>query len=64
MYRGGLGCWGRRKVVGSGTVGDLPINPLDNVATGNVPDEQEQAVRGLIQPAVPEVCRGSGQLGK
>ena len=30
---------GRRKV--AEMVGDLPINPVDDVATGNVPDEQE-----------------------
>ena len=47
---------GRRKV--AGMVGDLPINPVDDVATGNVADEQEQAVRSLIQPAVPEGMPG------
>ena len=36
--QGGPGC---RKVVGSGMVGDLLINPADDVATGNVPNEQE-----------------------
>jgi hypothetical protein len=41
-------------------VGDLPINPVDDVATGKVPDEQEQAVRGLIQPAVSEAMPGQG----
>jgi len=45
-------------------VGDLPINPVDDVATGNVPDEQEQAVRGLIQPAVSEAMPGQGTIGK
>jgi hypothetical protein len=45
-------------------VGDLPINPVDDVATGNVPDEQEQAVRGLIQPAVSEPMPGQGTIGK
>ena len=30
---------GRRKV--AEMVGELPINPVDDVATGNVPDEQE-----------------------
>ena len=54
---------GRRKV--AEMVGELPINPVDDVATGNVPDEQEQAVRGLIQPAVSERDAGAaGQLGK
>jgi hypothetical protein len=33
---GGPGC---RKV--AGMVGELPINPVDDVPTGNVPDEQE-----------------------
>ena len=32
---------GRRKVGGAGIGGELLINPADNVATGNVPDEQE-----------------------
>ena len=30
---------GRRNVVGSGMVGDLVINPADDVATGNVSNE-------------------------
>ena len=53
---------GRRKV--AGMVGDLPINPVDDVATGNVPDEQEQAVRTLIQPAVSEPMPGQRTIGK
>ena len=36
--QGGPGRW---KVGGSGIVGELLINPADDVATGNVPDEQE-----------------------
>ena len=55
---------GRREVSGSGMVGELPINPPDDVATGNVPDEQEQAVRGLVQPAVPERMPGQGAIGE
>ncbi|MFZ2079360.1 MAG: hypothetical protein WAV38_22470 [Xanthobacteraceae bacterium] len=53
---------GRRKV--AQMVGDLPINPVDDVATGNVPDEQEQAVRTLIQPAVSEAMPGQGTIRK
>jgi hypothetical protein len=53
---------GRRKV--AEMVGELPINPVDDVATGNVADEQEQAVRTLIQPAVSEVMPGQGTIGK
>ena len=45
-------------------VGDLPINPVDDVATGNVPDEQEQAVRSLIQPAVSEPMPRHRTIGK
>ena len=45
-------------------VGYLPINPVDDVAAGNVPDEQEQAVRTLIQPAVSEAMPGHGTIGK
>ena len=55
---------GRREVSGCGMVGELPINPRDDVAFGNVPDEQEQAVRGLVQPAVPERMPGQGAIGE
>ena len=55
---------GRRKVGGSGMVGELLINPADDVATGNVPDEQEQAVRSLIQPTIPERMPGQRTTAK
>ena len=32
----------------------LPINPADEVVIGDIPHEQEQAVRHLIQAAVPQ----------
>jgi hypothetical protein len=32
---------GRRQVRGARMVDELPINPVDDVATGNVSDEQE-----------------------
>ncbi len=42
----------------------LPVNPPNDVAIGNVPDEQEQAVRGLVQPAVAEAMPGQRAIGK
>jgi hypothetical protein len=45
-------------------VGQLLINPPDDVATGNVPNEQEQAVRGLVQPAVPEAMPGQRAIAE
>ena len=45
-------------------IGKLPINPPDDVATGNVPDEQEQAVRTLVQPTVPKWMSGQGAIAE
>ena len=33
----------------------MAINPADEIAASDVPDEQKEAVGGLIQPPVPEV---------
>ena len=45
-------------------VGQLPINPSNDVATGNVPDEQKQAVCGLVEPTVPERMPGQGAIAE
>jgi hypothetical protein len=59
--QGSPGC---RKVLGSDIVGKLLVNPPDDVATGNVPDEQEQAVRGLVQPTVPKAMPGQRAIAE
>jgi hypothetical protein len=38
----------------------LPINPADEIVIGDIPHEQEQAVRHLVQPAVPQRVAGEG----
>jgi hypothetical protein len=55
---------GPREVGGSRIVGELVVNPSNDVATGNVPDEQEQAVRSLVQPPVPEAMPGQGAVAE
>ena len=32
----------------------LPVDPADEIVIGNVPHEQEQAVRHLVEAAVPQ----------
>ena len=38
------------------------INPINNVATGNVANEQEQTIGGLVEAAVPQAMPGQGAL--
>jgi len=38
----------------------LPINPADEVIIGDVPHEQEQAVRHLVEVAVAQLVAGQG----
>src|SRR5438105_785010 len=39
------------------------FDPADDVAVGQVAHEQEEAVRGLVQPAVTQILLGEGTLG-
>jgi len=48
------------RVVG---LGQPLIEPADQVAVGNVPDEQEQAVGDLVEVAVSQVLPGQGAAG-
>jgi hypothetical protein len=53
-----------REVLGSKVVSELPVNPPNNVATGDIPNEQVQAVGSLIKPAVRERVPGHGAIGE
>ena len=43
----------RRSEVMRTIANDLLIYPSDDVATGNITNKKKQAVRGLVEPAVP-----------
>ena len=38
----------------------LLVDPADEIAIGNIPHEQEQAVRHLVEAAVPQRMAGQG----
>jgi hypothetical protein len=40
---------------------ELPVDPADQIAVGNIADEQEKRVGHLVEPTVAQLMGGSGQ---